>query len=366
MMGAGNSTRFGLHVKKQWLWIDTMPLWQFVTKNLASMYDFDKIVVAGNKNELFYMEKFDDFLFCEGGNTRQESLKNALLHVKSEYVLVSDIARACIDKKLVLRIIAKKEQGDCIAPTLNVVDTVHFENKSINREGLKRIQTPQLSKASMLKTALKTKQEFTDDSSAILAVGGSVVYVDGEISANKLTCKDDLESLSCLEKPSRDVLIGSGFDVHEFGVQRPLILGGVRVHESMGLKAHSDGDVVVHSLIDSILGAMGAGDIGELFPDCDDKYRDVDSMRLLEKVYEFMVKVGYEIVNCDITIIAQTPKIGSFKKDMQKVLAKALHVKPIRVNVKATTTEKLGFVGREEGIAALSSVSLKFYDWTSR
>ncbi len=119
----------------------------------------------------------------------------------------------------------------------------------------------------------------------------------------------------------------------------------------------------MHALIDSLLGAIGAGDIGELFPDDDDAYKDIDSKKLLKKVYNFVTQVGYEIVNCDITIMAQTPRLGKFKDKMRKTIAQILHVKPISINIKATTTEKLGFIGRSEGVAVQATSSLKFARW---
>ncbi len=131
----------------------------------------------------------------------------------------------------------------------------------------------------------------------------------------------------------------------------------------MALSAHSDGDVAIHALIDSLLGAIGAGDIGELFPDSDDRFKNIDSKELLKIVVDFISKVGYEIENCDITIVAQTPKIGKFKDKMRTTLAKILKIQPIFVNIKATTTEKLGFIGRKEGVAVYATSVVKFKKW---
>lgn len=364
MLGAGNSTRFDLPTKKQWLRIDNEPLWLYVTNKISKMYNFEKIIVIGSKDEIKYMKKFADFEFYEGGNSRSESLKNALLHVNSKYVMVSDIARCCICEDTVNTLIKNKLAADCIVPALDEVDTLHYKNKPINREFIKKIQTPQLSNTDILKKAL-ADEEFTDESSAILNYGGSVFYINGQVNAAKLTCKSDLKQLHCLKKPSLDMFNGLGFDVHAFGEKRALLLGGVRVHESMGLKAHSDGDVLTHALIDALLGAIGYGDIGELFPDTDELYKNVNSMQLLKKVCDFVYSVGFCIINVDITIMAQTPKISPYKDLIAKNIAKALHVKSNFVNIKATTTEKLGFVGRSEGIAVQASTMLKYFNWTN-
>lgn len=364
MLGAGSSSRFNMPTKKQWLRIEDEPLWLHVTRKISKMYDFDSVIVVGSKNEIAYMQRFDDFTFCVGGKDRQESLSSALIHVKSKYVMVSDIARVCIDKKIVLDLINSKTKATCIVPSLNVIDTIHYQNAPIAREEIKRIQTPQLSHTKSLKKALKTEKLYTDDSSAILANGGTVHYIDGNENANKLTCKDDLKRLNCIKSPSNDTFVGSGFDVHAFGEKRELILGGVVVHESMGLKAHSDGDVLAHALIDGIMGACGMGDVGEMFPDTDMKYKNANSMELLKIVYDFALSVGFTLVNADITIMAQSPKISPFKQKIAKNIAKCLHVENFRINIKATTTEKLGFVGRKEGIAVQVGVGMRYFDWT--
>jgi len=143
-----------------------------------------------------------------------------------------------------------------------------------------------------------------------------------------------------------------------------MVLCGVEITKEYGFRAHSDGDVAIHALIDAILGAMGAGDIGELFPDSDDKYKDINSTKLLKTVVKKVFRYGYEIVNVDLSIIAQQPKLKEYKNKMRHSLAKLLQIEPIFVNIKATTTEKLGFIGRGEGVGVLANATLKYYDWT--
>lgn len=153
--------------------------------------------------------------------------------------------------------------------------------------------------------------------------------------------------------------IGHGFDVHRFGGEGPCILGGVVVPYEQGLIAHSDGDVVLHALCDAILGALALGDIGQLYPDNDNSYKNIDSRILLRDVYERMVQKGYQVGNLDITIMAQAPKMLPYEPQMRANIAKDLHLELDAVSVKATTTEKLGFVGRKEGIACEAVVLLK-------
>ncbi|NOX15452.1 MAG: bifunctional 2-C-methyl-D-erythritol 4-phosphate cytidylyltransferase/2-C-methyl-D-erythritol 2,4-cyclodiphosphate synthase [Epsilonproteobacteria bacterium] len=367
MLGAGNSTRFEHDTKKQWLRFGDTPLWLYATQNILKNHKFDKIIVATHKNEIEYMKKYSsDFIFIEGGESRQESLQNALLQVSTAFVLVSDVARVFISDDMLERIIEQKEKADIIVPYLSVNDTVVYDNKTIDRQKVKLIQTPQLSKTKILKEALNTKVQYTDDSSAIKAMGGIVTYVKGDKKAKKLTFLEDLDEIAKNHKVNQDIFTGHGFDVHAFEDGKAMMLCGVKIQKSPGFKAHSDGDVAIHALIDSLLGAIGAGDIGELFPDTDAKYENIDSKKLLKKVYNFVTQVGYEIINCDITIMAQTPKLGKFKDKMRKTIANILQIKPIYVNIKATTTEKLGFIGRSEGIGVQASSNLKFLDWKNR
>ncbi|TQR32398.1 bifunctional 2-C-methyl-D-erythritol 4-phosphate cytidylyltransferase/2-C-methyl-D-erythritol 2,4-cyclodiphosphate synthase [Campylobacter sp. MIT 99-7217] len=362
MLAAGDSTRFNLPVKKQFIRLDNEPLWLVATKNLSSFFPFKKIIVTSSN--ISYMKKFaPSYEFVEGGKTRAQSLKNALEKVQSEFVMVSDVARVLVDKDLFLRLVENIDKADCITPALKVCDTTLYGDEALQREKIKLIQTPQLSRTSLLLKALNLDEEFTDDSTAISRVGGKVWFVEGDENTRKITYKEDLKKLQ-LKAPANEFFSGNGFDVHEFGEKRKLILGGVCVHEEMGVKAHSDGDLIAHALTDALLGAAGLGDIGEHFPDTDMKFKNANSMNLLKQCYALVRGFGFELVNVDLTIIAQAPKIGSFKEKIAQNLAKNLDLSEFRVNVKATTTEHLGFVGRKEGIAVFCSVNLKYFDWT--
>jgi 2-C-methyl-D-erythritol 4-phosphate cytidylyltransferase/2-C-methyl-D-erythritol 2,4-cyclodiphosphate synthase len=364
LLGAGSSTRFELDVKKQWLRVDHKPLWQFVADKLEKTHFFKKIIITSLQDDIEFMKNHSNFTFICGGSTRQESLKNALDEVNSEYVLVSDIARACISEDFLSSIIEKKGNSDCIVPYLKVNDTIVYENKTIDRDKVKRIQTPQLSNTSILKKALNTKEEFTDESSAIVAYGGSREFIAGQEEAHKITFYGDLKKIPCLKAPSKDILSGSGFDVHAFDDKGDMYLGGVKIESDFGFKAHSDGDVALHALIDALLGASGMGDIGMIFPDNDDKYKGIDSKELLKIVVQKIHNFGFVIVNVDLTITAQKPKISKYKLEIRKTVAKILNCESSRVNIKATTTEKLGFIGRGEGVGVIANANLKYFDWT--
>ncbi len=366
LLAAGDSSRFKLPVKKQWLRIDHTPLWQYVADQFEKTALFSNIIITSHKNEVAFMEHFCEYKIVAGGESRQTSLKNALEHVSTPYVLVSDIARACIDTAIIEKLINLKEKADVIVPTLKVTDTVVYQNETINRDNVLRIQTPQLSKCSVLKKALETTEQFTDESSAIVAQGGSRLFTDGSEDAHKITYHHDLLKLPCIHTPSSATLVGNGFDVHAFEADREMVLGGVKIDVDYGFKAHSDGDVAIHALIDALLGAAGLGDIGMLFPDNDDTYKGVDSKELLKETVLKLEQFGLVIINADVTIAAEAPRLSSYKMSMRKILANLLHIPAVRMNVKATTTEKLGFIGRKEGVGVMASATLNYYDWTQK
>jgi len=363
LLAAGQSSRFAQGVKKQWLYQSKIPLWLHVAQNFEHAFDFYEIIIVGSHDEIAYMEQFADYRYVAGGNTRQQSVDNALAIAKSKYVLINDVARCCLDTEMVHRVIEQRSSASCIAPSLKVTDTVYMGDNPIDRDQIMLIQTPQICLTSSLRTALDNDEEFTDESTAIKSLGEKVVFVEGSIQAHKLTHKSDLDKLSCLKEPSNDMMIGFGIDIHPFQENKQMKLCGIQIDSSVGLKAHSDGDVALHALIDALMGAANMGDIGEMFPDTDSAYADADSAKLTKEVVKKIIGYGFEINNIDMTIMAEKPRISKYKKAMQKSIADLLHIPKNRVNIKATTAEKLGFVGREEGITVHAVASIKYYNW---
>ncbi|MEA2050544.1 MAG: bifunctional 2-C-methyl-D-erythritol 4-phosphate cytidylyltransferase/2-C-methyl-D-erythritol 2,4-cyclodiphosphate synthase [Campylobacterota bacterium] len=367
LLSAGNSSRFELNTKKQWLRIGDEPLWLNVTNRISSYASFDKIIVVAKDDELNYMKNFsDDIVFVAGGDTRQNSMKNALLQVTSKFVMVTDVARCCVPKKVIQDLLENRTKASCIVPILNISDTVIYNKNTINRDEVKLIQTPQLSDTAILKVALNTNIQYTDDSSAIKNIDETIHYIQGSLKSKKLTFGDEIDDIDCLKKPSNDFFVGQGLDIHQFISNKQMVLGGVKIDSDVGFKAHSDGDVLIHSVIDALLGACGAGDIGEFFPDTDSKYKNADSKKLLEQIVTFVRNVGYDIVNIDITILAQKPKINPYKNDIKSKMTSLLNIPKQKINIKATTAEKMGFVGRKEGVTVHSIANLKYYDWTKK
>ena len=363
LLGAGSSSRFKSSVKKQWLYSDETPLWLQVARRFEATGLFEKIIIVSSAQEIHYMKHFADFAFVEGGNSRQASLTHALASVTSDYVMVSDIARCCVPESMIRRILDAKEKGACIVPTLPVNDTLYMDTTPIDREKVRIIQTPQLSKTAVLKEALSTTTLFTDESSAIAALGETVYFVEGSVLAHKLTRQSDLEKLPCIQPPAATNLVGYGIDIHPFEPGKEMRLCGVPIDVDYGFKAHSDGDVAIHALIDALLGAAGMGDIGELYPDTEAAYAGADSTKLLTDTVSRIRAYGLTIGNVDMTIMAQAPKLLPYKAKMRTTLATLLGIAPNRVNIKATTAEKLGFVGRKEGVTVHAVANLHYFNW---
>jgi 2-C-methyl-D-erythritol 4-phosphate cytidylyltransferase/2-C-methyl-D-erythritol 2,4-cyclodiphosphate synthase len=263
------------------------------------------------------------------------------------------------------RILSAKAEGACIVPALKAVDTLYYDGNPIDREKVYAVQTPQLSRTDILKQALQTSEAFTDESSAIAALDEKVVFVEGSTKAHKLTTVHDLSKLPCLETPSSLTLTGFGIDTHPFQKNKTMKLCGVTIDVDYGFKAHSDGDVAIHALIDALLGACGMGDIGELYPDTDNKYANVDSALLLKDTIQKITDYGFAVRNVDMTIIAQAPKLKPYKMQMRKRLAEILGIRPNVVNIKATTSEELGFIGRKEGVTVHAVANVNYYQWQS-
>ena len=309
-----------------------------------------------------------------GGVDRAASVRAGLEVVGKEkdaekgLVLIHDAARPYVSTGLIERVLEAAEQYGAAVPAVAVRDTVYFAGDDgfaetiPDRTRLKAVQTPQGFSFETIKKAHQAAMNegltVTDDGMPVLADGGRVVLVEGSHDNKKITIKDDMHSKLGI-KSGGDMRIGMGFDAHRFAPDRALILGGIEIPFGKGLLGHSDADVVTHALMDAILGALSEGDIGKIFPDNDPAYEGISSIILLEEVVSLMKKRGYDVVNADITIVAEKPHLSKFREIIEKKLAGVLRTAPENVSVKATTTEKLGFTGREEGIAAEAAILLK-------
>ncbi|PIE58879.1 MAG: bifunctional 2-C-methyl-D-erythritol 4-phosphate cytidylyltransferase/2-C-methyl-D-erythritol 2,4-cyclodiphosphate synthase [Desulfobulbus propionicus] len=311
--------------------------------------------------------------FTPGGALRQDSVRAGLAELSGhiELVLVHDAARPLVHRQTIERAIrGAMDKGAVIAavPIRDTVKEVSPEQKiqeTLDRSTLWLAQTPQAVRRSLLEQAFDhaaaTGFQGTDEASLLEHCRIPVHLVQGHEHNLKITTPEDISIAAALleQKDPMDLKIGHGYDAHRLVTERALILAGVPIDYHLGLAGHSDADVVCHALSDAILGALGAGDIGRHFPDNDDQYKGISSILLLKKVVALAERGNLCLVNADITIICQRPKLAAYLPRMQQNLAALCRVPPASVNIKATTTEKMGFTGREEGIATHAVVLMK-------
>ena len=298
-----------------------------------------------------------------GGPDRQASVRNgleALITNPPRHVLVHDAARPDLPAAVVLRLLEALETHDGAAPGLPVTDTLKRveESRSIGtvaRDGLWRIQTPQAFRFSTLLNAHRQASpgKFSDDTTLAEAAGLRVAVVQGDVRLEKVTEPGDATRLT-----GTDIRTGHGFDVHQLAPGDGVVLCGVYILHDMALVGHSDADVGMHALTDAILGALAEGDIGRHFPPSDPQWRGAASEIFLAGARDMVSGRGGRILHCDVTLVCEAPKIGPYRDAMRAELARILAVPVGRVSVKATTSEKLGFTGRGEGIAAQATATL--------
>ncbi|MET1754539.1 bifunctional 2-C-methyl-D-erythritol 4-phosphate cytidylyltransferase/2-C-methyl-D-erythritol 2,4-cyclodiphosphate synthase [Novosphingobium sp. RD2P27] len=305
----------------------------------------------------------EDVRFVTGGASRQDSVRaglEALVGESPAHVLIHDAARPALSGVLIDRLRAALQDHAGAIPVLPVIDSLAYADGSLMgapapREALRRVQTPQAFHFQNILTAHRSWEGPTtagDDAQVAQAAGLAVTLVEGDEALHKLTVASDFHAGAPL------VRVGMGYDVHRLAKSEELWLCGVRIEHDLGLAGHSDADVAIHALVDALLGAIGAGDIGSHFPPSDPQWRGASSDRFLEHAASLVAQAGYRIGNVDVTIVCEAPKIGPHRERMRDRLAAILGIARDLVSVKATTTEKLGFTGRGEGVAAQAVASL--------
>ena len=353
---AGKGSRMGASLPKQFLKIGNKTILEKAILPFEKAECIDHILVVSGAE---FVEVCQDI--CQGmtkvrkviagGKERQDSVNNALKLVEEGYVLIHDGARPHITEKVILNVLEDVSKVGAAVAAVPVKDTIRQQcedgGKTLKRSELYSVQTPQGFEVSLIKEAFAKAYEDgfygTDDAGLVDRMGKTVAISEGDYANIKITTKEDMPV---------EVRIGTGFDVHRLVEGRKCIICGVDIPFERGLLGHSDADVALHALMDAMLGAAALGDIGKHFPDTDPKYKGISSIKLLEYVNQFIAAEGYSLGNADVTIMAQKPKMLPHIQEMRENIAKALNVPVSAINVKATTTEKLGFVGREEGIAA--------------
>lgn len=360
---AGQGKRLGSDTPKQYLKIAGEPILVKTVRAFCNNERVDYVFIVTNKDYIGHCEQLVNeydldkvVSVVEGGKERQDSVYQALQQINRkrpgvEYVLVHDAARPFVSQETINYVIEAAVGVGAAIACVPVKDSIRQgtseESRNVERSNLYNVQTPQGFKKSVLieayEKAFADKYYGTDDASLVERIGQPVELVIGQYDNIKITTKEDMPM---------ENRIGTGFDVHALVEGRPLIMGGVNIPFEKGLDGHSDADVLIHALMDALLGAAALGDIGRHFPDTDPQYKGISSVKLLEHVAGLLEDEFYKIGNVDITLMAQRPKIKPYIDDMRKIIAETLDVDISRINIKGTTTEKLGFVGREEGIAA--------------
>lgn len=296
-----------------------------------------------------------DIRLAIGGETRQQSVARALDAVAgSERVLIHDAARPDIPRAVIERLLAALADHHGAIPVLSVVDSLAIDGGgmmvgSADRAALRRVQTPQAFHTAAIvaaHAAWRGAADAGDDAQVLRAAGGTVALVPGDEALKKLTFAEDFMDAA------PPVRIGTGYDVHRLARGDDLWLCGVQIEHEFGLAGHSDADVGLHAVVDALLGAVGAGDIGQHFPPSDPQWKGAPSSRFLSHAVALVADAGYRVGNIDVTLICEAPKIGPHRDAMRARIAALAGVDAGAVNVKATTTERLGFTGRGEGIAA--------------
>ncbi len=353
------------------------------------------LIVVVAENEISEVEKIlsaeknlKSWQIVVGGSERQFSIANGLkfLPEETEIVLVHDAARPLINLSVIEKVIDAAEKfGGAIAAvpeknTIKFVDAENFVVKTPPRSELVEVQTPQGFRKEILLRAYKKAEEEnflgTDDASLVERLGEKIKVVESDYKNIKITTPEDLEIAKAISVRNEELGIrnekfpnsslltpnyhtGFGYDVHKLVEGRKLILGGVEIPHEFGLLGHSDADVLTHAIIDALLGAAALGDIGQHFPDTDEKFKNIDSLKLLSKVNELIQAEGWQIENIDSVIVAQKPKLAPHIPEIRKKISEVLKIDLILVSVKAKTEEGLGFTGNRQGISSYATATLR-------
>jgi 2-C-methyl-D-erythritol 4-phosphate cytidylyltransferase/2-C-methyl-D-erythritol 2,4-cyclodiphosphate synthase len=367
IVAAGSGERAGPGGPKQWRKVGGKPVARWSLETFLSHGAERTVIVIAEGDEHRAREAFaglSGWSSVVGGATRTQSVRNGLAAIESggaEAILIHDAARPFVTGTQIDALLEALKHADGALPALPVADTLKSRPSpkvgvsTAPRDNLWRAQTPQAFRAGALVAAYDAcpaDAAPTDDAAVVERHGGKVVLTPGDPMLFKLTYPEDFTMAEAMIAASRVTRIGQGFDVHAFGPGDAVWLCGVRIAHGQGLVGHSDADVGLHALTDALLGAIGEGDIGDHFPPSDPKWKGADSSTFLRHAAALIADRGGEIVNVDVTLICETPKIKPHREAMRARIAELLGLAIDRVSVKATTTEQLGFTGRGEGMAA--------------
>ena len=371
LLAGGESNRFKSSIPKQYHKIAGKTLIDISINKIIEFKEIKKIVIVFNRKHKKYLTKINlkNIKFIEGGSNRRESAYNALKYLKKQKkiskVLIHDAARPNFSKNLIIKIIKHSKKNSTVIPTLKLEDALKQKHKkrtdNLIRDNFFTTQTPQcFNVPEILKLHKNNKNKYKDDDFSLIEDNKETKFIEGEKKNFKITNQDDLNLMQQIYKSK--IRIGIGFDVHRLVKNRKLYLGGVKIPSKVGTLGHSDGDPVLHAVIDAILGACKMGDIGEIFSDKNKKFKNVSSSKLIRQIVAEIKNKNYIINNMDINIITETPKLKKYKEKIIKNLANLCELSLAQINIKAKTTEKLGVIGQENAIAAEVILTTIKYD----
>ncbi len=367
IVAAGTGTRAGGPVAKQWQMLGGRRVLDRTLEAFRDAPGIDRLALVLNPAEMARAADYPGVLAVPGGDSRAASVRAGLAALAAEgftRVLIHDAARPLVSARIIAGVLAALEHAPGAAPALEVTDALWRGadgrvTGAQDRTGLFRAQTPQGFDLQAILAAHAAYQGTpADDVEVARAAGLAVTMVPGEERNLKLTRPEDFARAEALLRTSMDIRLGNGFDVHRFAPGDRVVLCGVEIPHDRALEGHSDADVAMHAVTDALYGALALGDIGRHFPPSDPQWKGADSARFLRHAVEQVRAQGYVIGNIDVTIMCERPKIGPHATGMMQRMAEIMEIDPTRVSVKATTTERLGFTGREEGIAAFATAAL--------
>jgi len=367
IVAAGRGTRAGGSTPKQW-----QPLCgkRVIDHTLAAFQDHpsvDRLIVVLNEADMAHAQELTDkgCIIATGGVDRAASVRNGLAALgDADQVLIHDAARPCVSAEVIDHVIAALQSGPAAAPGIAVTDALWVaENGTVagiqDRTALYAAQTPQGYDVAAIRAAhARYDGVAADDVEVARAAGMAVAITPGSIDNLKITLPGDLTRAQRILEQTMDIRTGNGFDVHAFGPGDHVTLCGVAIPHSHGLVGHSDADVGMHTVTDAIYGALAMGDIGQHFPPSDPQWKGAQSHIFLSHAVGLARAQGFELTHVDCTLICEYPKVGPHAAEMRKVMASILAIDLARVSVKATTSERLGFTGRGEGIACMATATL--------
>ena len=372
LLASGNSSRFKSNLPKPYHKIGGKTLIDLSLSKIRQFKEFKKIIIVCNKKHKKFLKKVSlkNVRIINGGKTRQSSTLNALNYLQKQKgltkVLIHDAARPNFSIKLIRKIINESKKQSTVVPILNLQDALKEKksgNKFFNQKKKNYFlsQTPQcFDIKNIFDLHKKNKDIFIEDDLSLINNKDKIKFIKGEKKNFKITDRQDFELLKSIHRSNSK--IGIGFDVHRLVKGRKLFLGGIKIPSHLGTLGHSDGDPVLHAIIDAILGACKMGDIGEIFSDNSNKFKDISSSYLIKEIIKRIKVRNYEINNIDLNIITQTPKLKKFKNKIAKNISKLCEISEEKINIKAKTTEKLGVIGKEKAIASEVIISVIKYD----